>query len=146
MKKLILFSAIALIFAACSGKKDEEKSGEVKTDTVTQDSSADKKYVDPTTPPSTEYTGDFVVKYETGITRFRGFFRFGKKHGLWTAFFPTGEVQSETEYDNGIKNGRITVYYQNGKIMYEGRFKNDQRDGVWKTYDESGKVMEEKKY
>ncbi|MEO6303912.1 MAG: hypothetical protein ABIP51_12145, partial [Bacteroidia bacterium] len=30
-------------------------------------------------PPDSIYTGDYIDKYNSGITKFKGFFRFGKK-------------------------------------------------------------------
>lgn len=148
MKKLSILLATILLVVACGtdkGEKSETQNGD--TTTLSKDTAvAVNTYKDPALPPSEDYSGDHIVKYKNGITRIRGFFRFGKKHGTWTHFFPTGEVQSETEYVNGARTGKIKVYYPNGKLMYEGEFKNDERAGTWKTYDESGKLLEEKKY
>ncbi|MFN6039508.1 MAG: toxin-antitoxin system YwqK family antitoxin, partial [Bacteroidota bacterium] len=85
-------------------------------------------------------------KYSNGITNMRGFFRFGKKHGRWASFFPSGQLQSETQFDNGIRTGKACVWYTNGKVMYEGEYKNDVKTGEWKSYDTSGVLIDTKKY
>jgi hypothetical protein len=148
MKNIFYLLTGVTLFVSCSSDPSENKDDSKKPDTIAlfkTDSTA-KKYNDPNLPPSEEYTGDHIVKYDNGITRFRGFFRFGKKHGTWAAFFPTGELQSETEFDNGIRTGKVKVYYPNGKLMYDGFFKSDNRTGTWHTYDTTGKLIEEKKY
>ncbi len=147
MKNAIVMLVSATLLLSCSGEKTEDKTDTQIKDTVKVETNETvTKLEDPNVPPAPEYTGDHVVKYDNGITKIRGFFRFGKKHGTWTAFFPSGGVQSETSFDNGVKNGKTIVYYENGKVMYEGEYKNDQRSGTWKTYDIYGNVTEEKKY
>jgi hypothetical protein len=135
----------ALLLASCGTEKDP--GAQTGKDTVaTADTTPKKVFNDPTLPPTADYTGDHVVKYPNGITQYRGFFRFGKRHGTWTNFYNTGEVWSETSYDNGKKEGKSTVYFQNGKVKYEGQYKDDKYFGTWKFYDETGKQVEEKKY
>lgn len=93
-------------------------------------------------PPDSTYTGDYIDKYPNGIVKFRGFFRFGKRHGQWMSFFPTGLAWSEMHYDKGLRQGPNIAYYENGKKRYEGFYKNDQRDSVWTYYDSTGVVLE----
>jgi len=92
-------------------------------------------------PPDSEYTGDYIDKYPDGIVKFRGFFRFGQRHGQWISFYGTGMPWSEQHYDKGIKSGPNLVYYENGKLRYSGFYKKDKRDSSWIFYDSSGKVL-----
>ena len=89
-------------------------------------------------PPAADYTGDYLTKWENGNTKFKGFFRFGKRHGQWLAFYAAGSMWSECYYDKGVKHGSNSVYYENGKPRYTGWFKNDMRDSLWVFYDEFG--------
>jgi hypothetical protein len=97
-------------------------------------------------PPDSVYTGDYVDKYPNGITKFRGQFRFGERHGQWMSFFPNGEVWSEMHYDRGLRNGPNIVYYENGKIRYAGNYLNDKQDSIWTFYDENGTMAKRAVY
>lgn len=142
---IIWLIVIGTWLLSCSG--DPEKSNEKKLqDSIASTKKDSNAYRDPTLPPSPDYTGDHIVKYKDGITSIRGFFRFGKKHGKWAAFFPSGELQSETEFSNGNKTGKTMVWYPNGKIMYEGSYTNDERTGTWTTYDSTGKITSQVSY
>jgi antitoxin component YwqK of YwqJK toxin-antitoxin module len=91
-------------------------------------------------PPDSNYTGSYVDKYQTGITKFVGFYRQGKRHGQWMSFFPNGMAWSEMHYDKGLRQGPNLVYYNNGKMRFSGFYKGDRQDSVWTYYDSLGKV------
>ena len=93
-------------------------------------------------PPDSTFTGDYVDKYDGGIIKFKGFFRFGSKHGQWFSFYPTGAIWSEMTFDNGLRDGLNVAYYLNGKKRYEGYYRKDVQDSTWIYYDTSGKVLE----
>jgi antitoxin component YwqK of YwqJK toxin-antitoxin module len=93
-------------------------------------------------PPDSNYTGDYIDKYPTGIIKFRGFFRFGKRHGQWMSFYPSGLLWSEMHYEKGLRSGPNVTYYENGKKRYEGFYKLDLRDSVWTYFDSTGNVQE----
>lgn len=88
--------------------------------------------------PNPDYSGDYLDKYENGNVKFKGFFRFGKRHGQWFAFYANGLMWSECFYDQGLRHGANNVFYENGKARYKGWFKNDLRDSLWVFYDEFG--------
>ena len=90
--------------------------------------------------PDTNYTGDYVDKYLNGITKFKGYFRFGKRHGQWLSFYPNGLMWSEMFYDKGLRDGKNTTYFENGKIRYIGFYKNNLQDSIWTYFDTIGKV------
>lgn len=93
-------------------------------------------------PPDSVYTGSYVDKYPSGITKFTGYFRFGQRHGQWMSFYPTGLAWSEMHYDKGLRHGPNMAYYENGKMRYNGFYKNDKKDSIWTYFDTSGKVVE----
>ncbi|MBA3663371.1 MAG: hypothetical protein H0W61_04080 [Bacteroidetes bacterium] len=148
---LIVPAAIMLFCGACkTGEKEKELSAEEKrmSDSVSkieQKKRADSlKQKNPLLimPPDSSFTGDYVDKYPGGIIKFKGFFRFGQRHGQWMSFYPTGTLWSEMHYDKGVKEGPNIAYFENGAKRYEGMYKSDFRDSVWCYYDSTGKVAE----
>jgi len=92
-------------------------------------------------PPDSTYTGDYVDKYPNGITKFRGNFRFGQKHGQWMSFYPNGLAWSELHFDKGLRHGPNIAYSEDGKMRYSGFYKNDVKDSTWTYYDSLGVVV-----
>ncbi len=149
MKHLLpAFLSIILMFSGCQGSEKElteaEKAVADSLSKLSQRRRADSlKQLNPLLilPPDSEYTGDYIDKYPNGIVKFRGFFRFGQRHGQWVSFYDNGFPWSEQHYDKGKKHGPTVTYYENGKVRYTGFYKNDMRDSVWIFYDTSGKNL-----
>ncbi|MES2678494.1 MAG: hypothetical protein V4635_01355 [Bacteroidota bacterium] len=93
-------------------------------------------------PPDSNYTGEYTDKYPSGIIKFKGFFRFGKRHGQWLSFYPSGLMWSELHFDKGLREGPNQTYFITGGKRYEGFYKNDMQDSVWCYYDSTGKLAE----
>ena len=93
-------------------------------------------------PPDSNFTGDYIDKYPTGITKFKGFYRFGKRHGQWISFYQNGLPWSEMNFDKGLRHGPNITYIETGKIRYQGMYKNDKRDSIWTYFDSIGNVAE----
>jgi len=140
--KHVLYFSLSLLVLACN-------SSNTKEDTVKQDSINIARRMDSIAvekkknaylieAPDTNYTGDYLDKYENGNTKFKGFFRFGKRHGQWVAFYANGLLWSECFYDKGLRNGANNVYFENGKPRYKGWYKHDLRDSLWIFYDQFG--------
>jgi antitoxin component YwqK of YwqJK toxin-antitoxin module len=132
-----------IILVACkNGETEKENSAKQdsikKAARIAQIEEAKKNNAYLIEPPDTNYSGDYVDKYENGNTKFKGFFRFGKRHGQWVAFYANGLMWSECYYNKGLRHGSNTVYFENGKPRYKGWFKNDLRDSVWVFYDQYG--------
>lgn len=140
----LLFGGL-ILFLSCGGTKTQDK---IKQDSIStkektaQRTEEKKKNMYLIEPPDTSYTGDYVDKYENGNTKFKGFFRFGKRHGQWVAFYPNGFLWSECFYDNGLRQGANNVYYENGKPRYKGWYRKDMRDSLWMFYDTTGATIQ----
>lgn len=93
-------------------------------------------------PPDSTYTGEYTDKYPNGIIKFKGFFRFGKRHGQWMSFYPSGLMWSELHYDKGVRHGPNMTYFITGTKRYTGFYKNDKQDSTWCYYDSTGKLAE----
>ncbi len=154
MKKVIFISFIILSSFFISCKSDTEKA-ETLTDTekhIADSVSKQKQKIivdslkkrNPLLimPPDSVYTGEYIDKYPSGITKFKGFYRFGKKHGQWMSFYPTGVAWSELHFDKGARHGLNVAYFENGKPRYSGYYKNDVRDSIWLYYDSIGNIAE----
>ncbi len=139
---------ISFLMSHCKSNQSGEETG-IKQDSLT--AARKPETINPNTqyaitPPDVDYTGDYVDKYPNGIIKFTGFFRFGKRHGQWMAFYDNGIKWSECYYDKGLKQGESIVYYPNGKIHYKGWFKKDMRDSLWFYYDEAGKEIDKRAF
>ena len=140
-KKLLFISFVtALLISACtSNQKKEVMAAPTAEDSLSKKiQSQMDKIVDDLAPPDTDYTGEFFQKYESGVVKTKGYFRFGKRHGQWFYFYPNGLLWSEAFYDNGKMNGHSKVYYENGKAYYEGDYRQDVAVGLWRYYDSTG--------
>ncbi len=149
MLKNILFILLvtASLMSRCTSNKTTE------TTSLTAEDSANKqiqsqmdKIVDDLAPPDSDYTGELFQKYESGVVKTKGYFRFGKRHGQWFYFYPNGFIWSEAFYDNGKMNGHSKVYSENGKLYYEGDYKQDVAVGHWVYCDSTGTPIQERTY
>lgn len=152
MRSLIFIAGAAALMAACNPdpKEKQETSTEEKFRLDSLSRAAQKQKADSLkktnplliVPPDSMYTGTYIDKYPSGITKFTGFFRFGKRHGQWLSFYENGLAWSEMHYDKGLRHGPNITYFENGKVRYSGFYKNDLRDSIWTYYDSLGKVAE----
>jgi antitoxin component YwqK of YwqJK toxin-antitoxin module len=146
MKKVVLFFSALVTLNSCDGGDtavDATRSDSLSK--VRQRTVADSmKKSNPLLilPPDSSYTGQYVDKYPSGITKFTGFFRFGERHGQWMSFYPNGGLWSEMHYDKGKRHGPNITYFENGKKRYEGFYRDDMQDSVWMYFDSTGKLAE----
>lgn len=152
MKKILFILSLVLILFSCNTgneSKITEDGDKVRVaDSISKQQqkifvdSLKKKNPLLILPPDSNYTGEYVDKYDNGIIKFKGNYRFGKRHGQWMSFYPSGLAWSEMHYDKGSRQGPNLTYFENGKLRYAGYYKNDARDSVWLYYDSLGKVAE----
>jgi len=151
MKKLFYLIFCTTCLFSCNNTKEEKELTPEEHRTQDSVSKAEQKHFSDSLksknpllimPPDSAYTGTYVDKYPSGITKFTGFFRFGKRHGQWLSFYPSGLMWSEMHYDKGIRQGPNNTFYQNGKPRYVGFYKSDKRDSVWCFYDTLGNLAE----
>ncbi len=139
MKKFCLIAfCFPVLLLSCQGTKTDEKKDAALDSAAQASQSYINKMVDEMAPPDSNYSGDFFLKYDNGLMKTKGFFRFGKRHGQWFYYYPNGYLWSEGFFENGKMNGPNKVYHENGKLYYEGEFKLDKSVGTWNFYDTSG--------
>jgi hypothetical protein len=144
---LLILSLSVICFSSCISEPKELTEAEIRVNDsiskIVQKQKADSlKKTNPLLilPPDSTYTGDYVDKYPSGIIKFKGFYRFGERHGQWMSFYPNGLAWSEMHYDKGLREGPNLTYFETGKLRYTGFYKNDKQDSVWTYYDSIGKI------
>jgi antitoxin component YwqK of YwqJK toxin-antitoxin module len=151
-----MIGSLALLISCQSNQKVDVATTPQVDSSIKQAQSEINKMVDEMAPPDSNYTGEFFLKYDNGLMKVKGYFRFGKRHGQWFYYYPNGFVWSEGLFENGKMNGPSKVYHENGKTYYEGVYKLDKAVGTWnfydtsavlsfvRTYDSTGKVLNDK--
>ena len=136
---LALLLAGCFLLASCqTGTKKEDGKPSNIDSSATAAQNAINKMVDEMAPPDSNYSGEFFLKYDNGLMKVKGFFRFGKRHAQWYYYYPNGYVWSDGFFENGKMNGPTKTYHENGKMYYEGAYKMDKAVGVWNFYDTTG--------
>ena len=59
----------------------------------------------------------------------------GIMHGVWSKYYPNGNITYTGKAKNGKINGYYKYYRENGLLQEEGRMKMGYKDRVWKYYD-----------
>jgi len=70
----------------------------------------------------------------------------GKKQGLQTAYYATGDKESETNYVNNITHGPHITYYENGKLKYTSENYNSMIHGLCTDYYDNGNKSRERNF
>ena len=143
---ITLFTAFVLLASCRNGNDKKEEKANVADSTVNAAQSYINKMVDEMAPPDSNYTGEFFLKYDNGLMKVKGFFRFGKRHGQWYYYYPNGYLWSDGFFDNGKMNGPTKTYHENGKMYYEGAYNMDKAIGTWNFYDSTGTLIHERAY
>ncbi len=151
-KSIIYATVLTFILIACDSNVEQQKLIEQKNDSIKaqklKDSLIEQKKKNPLIiiEPDSTYSGDFLDRYDNGIVKYRGYYRFGKRHGQWLSFYSNGLQWSEMFYDKGQMSGSNTTYYENGKMRYKGFYKNNLRDSTWEFYDTTGVLIQTVKF
>jgi len=94
-----------------------------------------------------------------------GIYEIGERKGIWSSFYPSGEIYTEGQYNQKKLDGEWIIYHKNGNIKQTGMYKDgwatgefnmfypsgniknrghysqDKKMGIWTTYYESGNTM-----
>jgi antitoxin component YwqK of YwqJK toxin-antitoxin module len=89
---------------------------------------------------------EYIEEFDNGCFAGKGFIESGKKIGVWSYYYETGELKQEIEYQNGVEDGKFKLYHENGLVAWQGDLIKGKHEGLWKEYYENGKIKEEVKY
>ena len=119
----LLFAFSMLVFIGCSSESEN----------IVNE-------IDPTieSPSKDIADGEFIEYHPNGNIKTKGLLKNGKRTGVWTSYFVSGKVQSESKFDKGKLNGKTATYYPNGNVQYMGLYINNEKDDNWFFYGEDG--------
>jgi len=76
-------------------------------------------------------------------------YRRGRRHGVETRYFPSGEPKYKYTYDKDQKAGPSTEWRLSRGLHYvsaQGQYARGKRQGVWKYTDQDGQLTKEARY
>jgi TonB family protein len=91
-------------------------------------------------------TGDYVEEFKNGKVKSSGFYKDGKREGLWNWNYSNSAIRSEISYISGKRQGKATFYFQSGETQSTENYLDDLRNGECIYYNSSGKKNEVTKY
>ena len=88
------------------------------------------------------YTGSVVVSDSLNNIILEGQMIDGKTTGMWTHYFPSGEIHAIFTIKNNELNGDFKQYYPRSSILHkEGFFIDGKMDGIWKLYNLNSQLL-----
>ncbi len=85
--------------------------------------------------------GSYSEKFPgTDVTYIEGIISNHAVNGIWRTYYPSGNLKSTVNYEEGIVSGDAYFYYDDAKNtkMAEVHYTNDRIDGVYMEYYENG--------
>jgi antitoxin component YwqK of YwqJK toxin-antitoxin module len=70
----------------------------------------------------------------------KGTYKDGRKDGVWTAYYPSGQVKHEITFKNGKAIGPAKFYYETGLVSEEGYWNIDHWEGKYRYYHTNGQL------
>lgn len=87
-----------------------------------------------------------LPNYKEGQTIEEGFYKDGRKEGVWTKFYASGQKEHELTFINNKLDGLAVFYYRSGKRKEEGIWRKNRWIGDYKYFFKNGNVRNEWKY
>lgn len=84
--------------------------------------------------------------YSTMQLRSQGTTVNGLREGRWTFNFPNGSPQAESTFVGGKEEGPYKVYRENGVPYYVGQYHEGVRTGTWEIYNPDGTLATTQTY
>ena len=69
-----------------------------------------------------------------------------RKNGLWTKYWPNGNLKSKIKYKNGRSFGDYITFFENGNVEEKGEMNGGLLQGNYELYWPNGKIRQEKKF
>lgn len=83
------------------------------------------------------------TSFSANSTIEKGRYENGRKVGVWTRYYPNGNIQSKITYANGRPKGSYEFYYSNGQLEEKSSWNRNKNYGEFKRYYENGQPMQE---
>ena len=82
--------------------------------------------------------GEYKAYFKSGIVLREGEWDMGKKIGHWIWRDRTGQKDMEGDFNEDLQEGKWTYYYPNGNIHYTGLFEKGLKTGTWNYFYKDG--------
>jgi len=66
--------------------------------------------------------------------------------GIYTSWYPSGQIDSQGNYDDGLKQGIWYSWYENGQLKTEEPYLDGYLQGLYTKWSHDGKIIEQKQY
>ena len=83
------------------------------------------------------FSGKAFSKYENQQFREIGYFKDGKKVGVWEYFGDNGQIIKKETYNNNKLNGLSEKFSLEGKKIFSIEYKDNLKDGLCENYNEN---------
>lgn len=90
--------------------------------------------------------GLWTFYYPNGQLEKKGVYNYGEKEGIWLNYWHNGQLFRKGEYKGGVKEGFWTDFHENGQLWDVGFYKSGLKENSWKTYWINGQLYSEGKY
>ena len=87
--------------------------------------------------------GVWSFYYPNGQLQSQQSYAMGTRHGTWKAYLPSAVIQETKEYVGSRLEGPYTSYHPNGQVYFTGMYSADSRNGKWVKYDAQGHLAAE---
>jgi len=132
MKDILYISLLLLLICGC-----EKKDG-LHTEYYSSGDQYDgNKYTEVTYKNGKKH-GLSTEWWKTGQKKWEGTYKDDSKHGKWTRWHDNGKKFEEENYKDGKENGLHTIWYENGQKKWEENYKDGKKDGLARTWYENG--------
>jgi antitoxin component YwqK of YwqJK toxin-antitoxin module len=96
--------------------------------------------------PPPNYSGEWVVHYETGQVKEKLKYNNGEIVGEWICYYSDGKTEVKKNHTKGKANGEWVWYYENGQVSVKGKFVEGQKEDEWVMYYDDGKICNKTNY
>jgi len=95
--------------------------------------------------------GKWLVFYDNGILRTEGYYKNGKRNGVFKEYDKNGSLKEINKFDEDIPDleAQETVildirstYYEDGTINTTGTYKEGKKEGTHRVYDKQGNIID----
>ena len=83
--------------------------------------------------------GVFTAYYPGGQIKKTGYMINNENVGEWKYFFPDGQIESIGNFENSIPDGKWISFYHSGNKKCEGNYRRGKEQGLWIYYNKKGK-------
>jgi antitoxin component YwqK of YwqJK toxin-antitoxin module len=81
------------------------------------------------------------IFYESGQIQNEGFYKDGKKHGIFKRWNRNGILIESWKMKNGKTNGKVTCWYDDGTLKRKLNVKNEKKNGSFVEWDSLGELI-----